>query len=214
MATRRGALIVIEGCDRCGKSTQCARLVERLNAKKVPTQLLRFPDRTTAIGGMIDSYLRKDIELDDHVIHLLYSANRWESIEGIKKKLEAGTTLVIDRYAFSGVAFSSAKEGMDLDWCKQPDAGLPVPDLLLHLELSSVEAESRGGFGDERYEVTEFQTKVKSQFAKLYESLKNVQPVTLDVSGKGIEEVGALVEDLVNKELENTERKSSTLQLW
>ena len=35
-------------------------------------------DRTTVIGQMIDSYLRSDSELDDHVIHLLFSANRWE----------------------------------------------------------------------------------------------------------------------------------------
>ena len=35
-------------------------------------------DRTTAIGKMIDAYLRTNIEMDDHVVHLLYSANRWE----------------------------------------------------------------------------------------------------------------------------------------
>ena len=37
-------------------------------------------DRTTVIGQMIDSYLRSDSELDDHVIHLLFSANRWELV--------------------------------------------------------------------------------------------------------------------------------------
>ena len=42
---------------------------------------------------------------------------------------------------------------MELAWCQAPDAGLPVPDLLLHLELAAAEAEARGGFGDERYEV-------------------------------------------------------------
>ena len=35
-------------------------------------------DRTTAIGKMIDAYLRSESELDDHAIHLLFSANRWE----------------------------------------------------------------------------------------------------------------------------------------
>ena len=35
-------------------------------------------DRTTAIGQMIDSYLRSASELDDHAVHLLFSANRWE----------------------------------------------------------------------------------------------------------------------------------------
>jgi len=37
-----------------------------------------FLDRTTAIGQMIDSYLRSTSELDDRAIHLLFSANRWE----------------------------------------------------------------------------------------------------------------------------------------
>jgi dTMP kinase len=38
----------------------------------------------------------------------------------MEKKLKEGTTLVVDRYSFSGVAFTSAKEkeGIDLDWCK------------------------------------------------------------------------------------------------
>lgn len=39
---------------------------------------LNFTDRTTAIGQMIDAYLRSTSELDDHAIHLLFSANRWE----------------------------------------------------------------------------------------------------------------------------------------
>jgi len=33
----------------------------------------------------------------------------------------------VDRYAFSGVAFSAAKDGLSLEWCKQPDRGLPRP---------------------------------------------------------------------------------------
>ena len=65
---------------------------------------------------------------------------------------------------------------MDLAWCQAPDAGLPVPDLLLHLELAAAEAEARGGFGDERYEVSEFQAKVKSKFAELYDPPNPTQP--------------------------------------
>jgi thymidylate kinase len=37
------------------------------------------PDRTTTIGKMIDAYLKGDQEAEDHVIHLLFSANRWEA---------------------------------------------------------------------------------------------------------------------------------------
>lgn len=40
-------------------------------------------DRTTPIGQMIDSYLKSQVEMDDHVIHLLFSANRWEAAYGL-----------------------------------------------------------------------------------------------------------------------------------
>ena len=39
-----------------------------------------YVDRTTAIGKMIDSYLRSQSDLDDRAIHLLFSANRWELV--------------------------------------------------------------------------------------------------------------------------------------
>lgn len=41
-------------------------------------ELWRFPDRSTAIGSMINSYLTKQSEADDAAMHLLFSANRWE----------------------------------------------------------------------------------------------------------------------------------------
>lgn len=41
--------------------------------------LIGHADRTTPIGAMIDSYLKGQSEQDDHVIHLLFSANRWEA---------------------------------------------------------------------------------------------------------------------------------------
>jgi len=42
--------------------------------------LLAFTDRTTAIGAVIGDYLSKKCELDDHAVHLLFSANRWELV--------------------------------------------------------------------------------------------------------------------------------------
>jgi thymidylate kinase len=51
--------------------------------------------------------------------------------------LLSGTTLVVDRYAYSGVAYSAAKgrRDMGLDWCKAPDAGLPAPDLVVFMQV-------------------------------------------------------------------------------
>ncbi|KAJ1965538.1 hypothetical protein IWQ62_002643 [Dispira parvispora] len=164
----RGAFILLEGCDRTGKSTQAAKLVERLQTLGHSTKLWKFPDRTTRIGQMIDGYLAKGEDLNDHAVHLLFSANRWEAVEAMEKHLSAGTTLVVDRYAYSGVAFSAAK-GLDLEWCKHPDRGLLRPDLTLFLDMPIEESMKRGGFGEERYEKLTIQTKVRELFLQLRE---------------------------------------------
>ncbi|KAH9575680.1 hypothetical protein CY35_01G123500 [Sphagnum magellanicum] len=166
---RRGALIVFEGLDRSGKSSQCSRLTSFLHTQGLSVEAWRFPDRSTPMGKMISSYLSSQMDLDDASIHLLFSANRWEKRALMEAKLRAGTTLVVDRYSYSGVAFSAAK-GLDLDWCKAPEAGLPAPDLVLYLDISAEAAAERGGYGGERYEKVEFQKKVEHNFKSLQDS--------------------------------------------
>ena len=158
---KRGAFILLEGVDRCGKTTQCSLLLKHLLSLSVAAVAMRFPDRTTQVGKLIDGYLSSGADLDDRAVHLLFSANRWETAPSLARTLAEGTSIVCDRYAYSGVAFSSAKtkedratsasssgsEGDDLsiDWCKGPDIGLPAPDCVLFLDLSQDEAEKRGG---------------------------------------------------------------------
>lgn len=89
--------------------------------------------------------------------------------------------MVVDRYAFSGVAFSSAK-GLDLEWCRNPDIGLLSPDLVLFLDLNIDEAEKRGGFGQERYEKRELQIKVREEFFKLKDDTWKVKPLKDNVN--------------------------------
>ena len=164
----RGAVIVIEGADRVGKSTRAAKLVDNLTKSGERVQLLKFPDRETEVGSLISRFLRNECPLDDHAVHLLFSANRWESFARMRKTIESGTSLVIDRYAYSGVAYSVAK-GMELDWCKQSDRGLLKADLVLYITLPEETTRSRPGFGDEIYERTDFQRSVR----KCYEALQD-----------------------------------------
>jgi len=116
---------------------------------------------------MIDAYLRSTSELDDHAIHLLFSANRWELAPAIEKLLNAGTAVICDRYAFSGIAFSASKVTADsipllsFEWCKSPDIGLPAPDLILFLDITPEKAKERGGYGEERYEKEDMQNRVR-----------------------------------------------------
>ncbi|CAN1133606.1 Thymidylate kinase [Linum perenne] len=166
---QRGALIVLEGLDRSGKTSQSARLVSYLEGTGHSAELWRFPDRTTSVGKMISAYLSNESQLDDRTIHLLFSANRWEKRSLMESKLRSGTTLIVDRYSYSGVAFSSAK-GLDLEWCKAPEFGLPAPDMVLYLDIPPEKAAERGGYGGERYEQLEFQKKVAECYHALHDS--------------------------------------------
>lgn len=149
---KRGAFILFEGIDRCGKTTQCELLVKYLNSltpeqtteksQISPTaEFIRFPNRKSTIGQLINQYLSttEPTSINDHTIHLLFSANRWEENDSIYTKLRSGTTLVCDRYAYSGVAYTSAK-GLDMEWCKSNDRGLPSPDCIIYLDMPIEEA--------------------------------------------------------------------------
>ncbi|KAH8103915.1 thymidylate kinase [Cristinia sonorae] len=197
--SKRGAFVVIEGLDRSGKSTQAETLIKRLQAADIPSKLIKFPDRSTPIGKLIDSYLRSETELDDHAIHLLFSANRWELASSIVKDLEAGTVIICDRYAFSGIAFSASKVApsaqpdaptttptgsniapthktppplLPYSWCRSPDVSLPAPDLTLFLDILPEVASQRAGFGGERYENQEHQERVRELFERVAEEVE------------------------------------------
>ena len=172
----RGLLIVFEGLDKSGKSTQSKLLCEKLNAQSYPSELLRFPDRSTSIGKLINSYLCNQIELDDHAVHLLFSANRWEAVDSIKQKLNSGVNVIVDRYAYSGVAYTAAKTGFSFDWCKQCDVGLPKSDLVCFMDNKSTALDTRDTYGEERYEKNDFQKIVYENFKKLFRLDGNVPP--------------------------------------
>ena len=199
MAPDRGLLIVFEGLDRSGKSTQCGRLVETLRAQGEKVEHFRFPNRSTPIGQMINSYLSGQTQQEDHAIHLLFSANRWESAQDIEKHVKAGSTVVIDRYYYSGCVYSASKQKptMDLEWCRHPEVGLPRPDVCLFLDLSSEEAAKRGGFGSERYEREELQARVRDLYAEMRRHQdENEDIVTID-AGKGVDEVAHIIASAV-----------------
>lgn len=165
----RGAFIVFEGADRTGKTTQTRNFTKVLLDLAIPVAEnapWRFPDRTTPTGTIINQYLKNQTNIDDNVLHLLFSANRWEKASQIRKALQQGQTVILDRYAYSGVAYSLAK-GLPFDWCKAADQGLPAPDLVIYLHLNLVAASKRGSYGSERYENNKMQKSVIDAFERL-----------------------------------------------
>ncbi|BFZ00437.1 hypothetical protein BsWGS_03476 [Bradybaena similaris] len=204
----RGALIVLEGCDRSGKSTQICRLLERLGREGRRVVLMKFPDRTTPIGQMIDSYLQQTVELDDHVVHLLFSSNRWEAMRKMADLLQSGTTIIVDRYAYSGVAYSAAK-GLAIDWCRHPDVGLLKPDKVLYITVSPEKAAERGQFGAERYEKQDFQQRVHSMFLHLRDD-----SYWQTINGeRSIDDIHEEVYKLAAQTIKESEHKT-LLKLW
>ncbi|KAL8711458.1 MAG: hypothetical protein Q9220_004116 [cf. Caloplaca sp. 1 TL-2023] len=199
----RGALIVIEGLDRAGKSTQCELLFQYLQGQGRPVKRLRYPDRSTSIGKSIDSYLKGDIQTEDHVIHLLFSANRWEAAAQITNDIAKGIIIVMDRYYYSGGVYSAAKNNpnLSLDWAMQPDIGLPRPDICFFLDISPHDASGRGGFGNERYETNEMQRRVRDLFQTLIASPEHKEMKSLDAS-RPVEEVHGDVVQLTNEILQ------------
>jgi dTMP kinase len=153
---------------------------------------------------MINKYLTdKTFQLKDQAAHLLFSANRWELVNSIEEDLKNGVTVILDRYVYSGVAYSAAK-GLDFDWCLNPDKGLPKPDVTVFLKFKDDgEHTSREGFGDERYEVAEFQAKVRKMFEKFQ---GNEEWNVLYVDGMKIEEVEEKIWNIVTPYSEGIEK--------
>jgi dTMP kinase len=187
---RRGALIVFEGLDRAGKTTQSHKAREFLEEQGEDVALVVFPDRETDIGRVIGDYLQTHARTDnlsDEAVHLLFAANRWEHAKMLRAMLAKGTTVIMDRYAYSGVAYSTAK-GLEWDWCRAADAGLPKPDAVIFLDLSLDEQSKRAGWGKERFERTEFQEHVARAYNAMradnwrwVDASQDVQDVTTDV---------------------------------
>ncbi|VDN11690.1 unnamed protein product [Dibothriocephalus latus] len=172
---RRGIFIVLEGTDRIGKSTQ-AKLLEDKLTRLYGTETLsvRFPDRSTPLGQSLNTYLNGKLELNPHAVHLLFTANRWERAAEINQALESGRCVVADRYSYSGIVYTAAKEPNppSWEWCKRAEDCLPQPDLIICLlPASMADLVKRGGFGDERFENADFQSRVMQNYRRLAEEI-------------------------------------------
>lgn len=193
MAGKR-KFIVIEGIDRSGKSTLCRKLVERLKetATNSSPVLINYPDRTTTIGKLVNLYLKKQITFNKETSHLLFSANRWEKNEEVKKLLK-DHVVICDRYFYSGIAYSIAL-GVDEKWAREPDRGLIEPDILVFLDVQPHRTVTREDFGEEIYDNLDIQEKIYLQLKKCCSESKNC--VVID-GHKSVEEAVNEVYDLL-----------------
>ncbi|KAI1706946.1 mitochondrial f1F0-ATP synthase, subunit f domain-containing protein [Ditylenchus destructor] len=179
------------------------------NILKRKDEVRGFRDREEPrTGELIDEYLRnaKDINDSKQVMHLLFSANRWALADRMRNELKAGMTLIVDRYSFSGVTYSMAKD-LDRNWVCQPEVGLPRPDLVLFFDVDPDKTSSRDGFGDEVMETSEFQKKVYANVQQIFNDKYwrkiNAGNTIENVHANVVAEVKKVFASLGNSEIED-----------
>ena len=135
LVRRKGRLIAIEGIDQAGKRTQANLLAARLRRMGRPVSVWSFPDYGTPVGRMLRAYLKGNIRLDLHTVHLLYAANKWEVAGKLRSRIEGGTIVIVNRYTPSNLAYGVA-HGLSHSWLEALEEGLPKPNVVIVLDVS------------------------------------------------------------------------------
>lgn len=149
MAKKRGRLIVIDGSDGSGKATQAKKLVEAMRARRARVRTLDFPRYEdnffgAFIGRCIIGKHGDFVALDPYITSIVYAADRFESSAQIKKWLDEGCTVVLDRYVSAnqihqGGKISDPHRRRDfLAWLHTMEYEifkLPQPDMVIYLDV-------------------------------------------------------------------------------
>lgn len=186
-------LTVLEGLDGAGKSTQVKKLRAYLESLSGSLEYIHFPRYDAPVyGDLISRFLRGDFGSNDTVhpqlVALLFAEDRHGAGPEMKKVLDRGGNILLDRYVYSNIAYQCAKladedEAEALrDWIFNTEYGsfeLPKPDLNIFLDVPIAFVESklksqRGGSdrdylegGQDIHEADiEFQKRVRSIYRK------------------------------------------------
>jgi len=162
-AVAKGKIIVLEGTDKAGKTTQSRMLQEYLKSLGKICVVIDFPDYTTPIGMEIRAFLDGKRDYPPEVKHLLFSANRWEKKKEIDSMVESGTTVIMNRYYQSNLAYGVAN-GVDINWLLKLDKGLPKEDAVILLLVSPNVSKNR----NETPDAFETDSKLAAQAYKNY----------------------------------------------
>jgi dTMP kinase len=130
-----GALIVIEGIDGAGKSTQARTLVRRLRARGFEAAVFREPTRGRW-GREIRRCAKEAGSLTPEQELELFLKDRRDNVErNLAPALAAGRIVVLDRYYFSSIAYQGAK-GLDPVLVRRLNERFAIrPDLVFVLDL-------------------------------------------------------------------------------
>lgn len=139
MTSRRGKLIVLEGAEGVGKTTQIRRLADTLTARGIRHLAVREPGGTPVGDKIRRILLDPGPELSRETEALLFMASRAELIARlVRPALEEGQVVVADRFFLSTYAYQIAGRGLtepEVTAANQFATGGLVPDLTLLLRL-------------------------------------------------------------------------------
>ena len=142
-------LIVLEGLDGAGKSTQVKRLKEYLQQRCGTLEYIHFPRYEAPVyGDLITRFLKGEFgsieAVHPQLVALLFAEDRHGAAPAMREALARGKTVLLDRYVYSNIAYQCAKL-QDLqerrrlrDWIFNTEYGhfeLPEPDLNLFLDV-------------------------------------------------------------------------------
>ena len=144
-----GKLIVIEGTDGSGKSTQFKLLTSRLAAENRAFQKLVFPQYSEPSSALIRMYLggefgTKPSDVNAYAASAFYAVDRYASYKKVWGQwYEEGGLIVSDRYTTSNAVHQASKESVEkqpafLQWLydfEYSKLGLPAPDLVIYLDV-------------------------------------------------------------------------------
>ena len=142
-------LIVLEGLDGAGKSTQVRMLKDYLASRPGGLEYIHFPRYDAPVyGELISRFLRGDFGNNDSVhpqlVALLFAEDRHGAVPQIREALEAGKTVLLDRYVYSNIAYQCAKLADEAEadrlrkWIFTTEFSLfgePKPDVNIFLDV-------------------------------------------------------------------------------
>ena len=200
----RGLLIVFEGIDGSGKSTQCRMLADLLNKKGIAN--ISFAEPTRGKWGMKIRQLlakgRNGISADEELEWFMN--DRREDVEqNIEPALRAGKVVLMDRYYFSTAAYQGAL-GFDPQEIKEDNEKFaPVPDRVLVFHNSpekSLERIESSREGKSAFEKRDYLIEVQKVFRSFTGS--NIRFISSDPSVEKVhEQVLREVQDLFELKL-------------
>lgn len=144
-----GRLVVFEGPEGAGKTTQVQRVATWLRAGGQPVRVLREPGATPLGDDVRRLLLDSAHDIAPRAEALLFMAARAQLVEQVlRPALAAGETVLVDRFFLSTYAYQAAGHGLPLDGVRAANALATqevVPDLTLLLALPADEGLARAG---------------------------------------------------------------------